>query len=147
MSGRATITSGAIINRRVIPTVDAPATTPGRAAAASEWTRRAGRYAGVAVENAERHERQRIERRLKKPSRGWTARELVRIYRATVDGERRFREEAEVFTRHGYAPWLETDRFGAPRGGRLLLGATFGAIAPRSRWRGQARRTVTWATP
>jgi hypothetical protein len=141
-----TITSAATDDGPITPEVDAPAAMPERVATVSEWTRREGRYALEAVANAEREEWQRIVSRLIGPSRIWTAGELVRAYRASPDGERRFREEASVLMVNGYVAWLETDRGGAPRGGRLLVGSSLGLTARRAGWwRRHVERTVTWA--
>jgi hypothetical protein len=113
--------------------------------ATSEWFFRASRYAAEAVAVAEHAQRQKIERRLDKPSRGWTTIEVLRTYRANAAGERQFREEADVLTRHGYAGWLETERVGHPLGGRLLLATGLGALTGRNGRRGSGRRRVTWA--
>jgi hypothetical protein len=110
----------------------------------SESSERAARYAAEAVANAETAHRHSIERRLHKPTRRWTARELVRTYRANESGERQFREEAEVLTRYGYAGWLETERAGHPFGGRLLVAVGLGASAGRDAGRHPRWRTVTW---
>jgi hypothetical protein len=118
---------------------------PQRLVATSEWFARASRYAAEAVAVAERAHREKIERRLDKPSRGWTTIEVVRTYRANAQGERQFREEADVLTRHGYAGWLETERVGHPLGGRLLLSTGLGVVVDRNGRGGRGRRTVTWA--
>lgn len=113
------------------------------APASSVWSERAGRYAAVAVANAELAHQHRIERRLDKPSRTWTASEVVRSYRSNADGERRYREEAVVLTLHGYRRWLETASAGHPLGGRILMDLPFGGIDAN----GQRRSTsgmVTW---
>ena len=111
----------------------------------SEWSEPAARNAAEALANAENAHRQSIERRLDKPTRRWTARELVRTYRANASGERQFGEEAEVLTRHGYAGWLETERAGHPFGGRLLVAVGLGASAGQGDGRHPRWRTVTWA--
>jgi hypothetical protein len=113
--------------------------------ATSEWFARASRYAAEAVAVAERAHREKMQRRLDKPSRGWTTVEVVRTYRANADGERQFREEADVMTRHGYVAWLETDRDGPRLGGRLLVSTGLGIATGRNGRRGSGRRTVTWA--
>jgi hypothetical protein len=113
--------------------------------ATSEWFTRATRYAAEAVAVAEHAQRRKIERRLDKPSRGWTTIEVVRTYRANSAGERQFREEADVLTRHGYAGWLETEHVGHRLGGRLLLAAGLGVLGGGNGRRGSRRRTVTWA--
>lgn len=109
----------------------------------SVWVERAGYYAAQAVANAERAHQHMIEKRLDKPSRAWTAGEVVRSYRATADGERRYREEADVLTLHGYQGRLETKRAENPAGGRMLLGLPFGSPDPQG-GRGRSSRTVTW---
>jgi hypothetical protein len=113
--------------------------------ATSEWFARASRHAAEAVAVAEHAQRQKIERRLDKPSRGWTTIEVIRTYRADAGGERRFREEADVLTRHGYAGWLETEHVGHRLGGRLLLTAGLGVLGGGNGRRRSRRRTVTWA--
>jgi hypothetical protein len=138
------IVSGQIATGRTAePTVEFGPPQP--QAATSEWFTRASRYAAEAVAIAELAQRHRIERRLDKPSGGWTAGEVVRSYRATADGERQFREEADVLTLHGYQGWLETEHVGHPLGGRLLLATGLGALRGRNGRRGSGKRTVTWA--
>jgi hypothetical protein len=113
----------------------------------SVWVGRAATYAGEAVTNAERAHQHTIEKRLTRPSRGWTADEVTRSYRGSADGERRYREEADVLTLHGYEGWLETRGLGDPVGARILiaphLGGPDGYAGPRS----SIRRTVTWTRP
>ena len=111
---------------------------------ASVWFERAGHYAAEAVANAERVHRHRIESRLDKPTRRWTTREVFRTYHANGDGERRYREEAEVLTQHGYQGWLEMEHAGHPLGGRLLLAMRLGVPAGHSGGRTSRSRTVTW---
>ena len=111
---------------------------------ASVWFERAGHYAAEAVANAERVQRHRIEGRLDKPTRKWTTSEVFRTYRANADGERRYREEAEVLTLHGYQGWLEMEHAGNPLGGRLLLAMRLGVPADPSGRRASRSRTVTW---
>jgi hypothetical protein len=139
------IVSGQIATGRTTdpPTVEFGPSRP--QVATSEWFFRASRYAAEAVAIAELAQRHRIERRLDKPSGGWTASEVVRSYRATADGERQFREEADVLTMHGYQGWLETDHVGHPLGGRLLLATGLRALTGRNGRRGSGRRRVTWA--
>lgn len=110
----------------------------------SEWFERTRHYAVEAVANAERQQLQKIERRLDKPSRGWTSIEVVRTYPANADGERRFREEADVLAVHRYVGWLETGLAGQPFGARLLVGTGLGAFARRDWLHRSPKRTVTW---
>ena len=110
----------------------------------SVWVERTGRYAAQAVANAERGHQRMIEKRLDRPSRTWTASEVVRSYRATADGERRYREEADVLTMHGYQGWLETMRAGHPFGGRMLVALRLGVPQGQRGTRASASRTVTW---
>jgi hypothetical protein len=112
-------------------------------AGSSVWSERAGRYAVAAVANAETAHEHRIERRLDRPSRTWTASEVVRSYRSNADGERRYREEAVVLTLHGYQRWLETAHPGHPLGGRMLMDLPFGGMDPSGQ-RGSTSRMVTW---
>ena len=120
-----------------------PATSgPDAAAATSEWFKRAGYYAAQAVANAERAHRRTVERRLDKPSRTWTGSEVIRSYRTNAKGERRFRDEAEVFTPNGYRPWLDTNSVGNRRGGLVLIAATGAALLNESERRGNRR--VSW---
>jgi hypothetical protein len=113
----------------------------------SEWFDRSQHYAVAAVAKAEQAHQRTIEQRLAKPSRHWTSGEVVRTYRADEDGERRFREEADLLTLHGYRGWLETERIGHPNGGRVLVGASLGTFADTGRWRRAGSRTVTWVQP
>jgi hypothetical protein len=110
----------------------------------SVWVERAGHYAAQAVANAERAHERTIERRLDKPSRRWTAAEVVRSYRASAEGERRYREEADVLTLHGYQGWLETRRTGDPLGARILLALHLGEPEGQGGGRSLGSRTVTW---
>lgn len=98
-----------LISAGQVPAIESPSGT-------SVWTARAGRYAAVAVANAERAHRTIVERRLDQPSRSWTAREVVRSYRRNADGDGRYRDEADVMALHGYRSWLRTARPGDPRG-------------------------------
>ena len=109
----------------------------------SVWVERAKNYAAQAVANAERAHQRAIETRLDRPSRTWTAGEVVRSYDATADGERRYREEADVLTLHGYEGWLETRRVGDPVGGRILL-ARQPRVSDQGGGRDSGSRTVTW---
>ncbi len=111
--------------------------------ATSEWSERAARYAAVAVGNAEVAHGHRIERRLERPSRKWTASEVVRSYRPNADGERRYREEADVLTLHGYRRWLETASAGHPLAGRIRMDPPYPGMNV-SRQQGLRSRTVTW---
>ena len=115
---------------------------PNASAATSEWFKRAGYYAAQAVANAERAHRRTVERRLDKPSRTWTGSEVIRSYRTNAKGERRFRDEAEVFTPHGYRPWLDTNAPGNRRGGLVLIAASGAALLNESDRRGNRR--VSW---
>jgi hypothetical protein len=119
-----------------VSAVEAPTAT-------SVWVERAGHYAAQAVANAERVHQRKIEERLDKPSRTWTAGEIVRSYDATTDGERRYRDEADVLTLHGYEGWLETRPAGDPRGARILMALHLGR-SDQSRERSPRSRTVTW---
>lgn len=110
----------------------------------SVWVERAGYYAAQAVANAERAHQRTIEKRLDKPSRTWTAGEVVRSYRANADGERRYREEADTLTLHGYQGWLETSPAGDPRGARILMALDLGRPERRDGGRSSGSRTVTW---
>jgi hypothetical protein len=112
--------------------------------AISVWVERAGHYAAQAVANAERAHQRMIEKRLDKTSRTWTAGEVVRSYGATADGERRYREEADVLRIHGYRGWLETKTAGHPFGGRMLLALSLGVPEGQRVTRGSVSRTVTW---
>jgi hypothetical protein len=112
--------------------------------ATSEWFARASRYAAEAVAVAEHAQRQKIERRLDKPSRRWTSVEVMRTYPANADGERRFREEADVFAAHRYVGWRETGLDGQPFGARLLVGTGLGAFARRDWLHRTAKRTLIW---
>jgi hypothetical protein len=126
-----------LVSPGLVFAVEAPTTT-------SVWLQRAGDYAAQAVANAERAHQRRIERRLDKPSRTWTAREVIRSYRVTADGARRYREEAEVLTQHGYRGWLETKRAGHPLGGRILMGLRLVVPEDQGGRRSSSTRTVTW---
>jgi hypothetical protein len=117
--------------------IEAPTST-------SVWFERAGHYAAEAVAKAERAHERMIEKRLDKPSRTWTAGEVVRSYHATADGERRYREEADVLSLHGYQGWLETSRAGDPLGARILLALHLGVPEGQGRRRSSRSRTVTW---
>jgi hypothetical protein len=145
MSGPQTmIMSGQVADRSTEPNI-LEFVSPQPLVATSEWFARASRYAAEAVAVAETAQRHKIERRLSKPSRQWTTIEVVRTYRANADGERQFREEADVFTRRGYVGWLETENIGHPLGGRLLVATGLGVPTRDDRRRGSGRRTVTWA--
>lgn len=109
----------------------------------SVWVERAGKYAAQAVADAERAHQRAIETRLGKPSRTWTADEVVRSYPATADGERRYREEADVLALHGYEGWLQTRHAGDPLGARILLALQLG-LYDQGRGRSSGNRTVTW---
>jgi hypothetical protein len=113
-------------------------------ASTSVWVGRTATYAAQSVANAEGAHRQTIEKRLDRPSRGWTADEVTRSYRGSADGERRYREETDVLTLHGYEGWLETSGLGDPVGARILiaphLGGPDGYAGPQS----SIRRRVTW---
>lgn len=111
---------------------------------ASVWVERGAYYAAQAVANAERAHQRMIEKRLDKPSRTWTAGEVVRSYRATADGERRYREEADVLTLHGYQGWLETKGAGHPFGGRMLLALRLGIPEGHGKSGTSRRQKVTW---
>jgi hypothetical protein len=124
--------------------VMSPLAIPMPHAPPSEWSERAQHYAAQAVANAERAQREKVEDRLSKPSRRWTSVEIVRTYQADADGERRFREEADVLGLHGYVGWLETGLAGQPLGARLLVEAGLSAVAHRHWWRVSPKRTVTW---
>jgi hypothetical protein len=110
----------------------------------SEWFDRTRHYAVEAVANAERRQRHKIETRLDKASRRWTSIEIVRNYPANADGERRFREEADVLAAHRYVGWLETGLAGQPFGARLLVGTGLGSFARRDWLHRSPKRTVTW---
>jgi hypothetical protein len=116
-----------------------------RATSTSVWVGRAITYAAQAVANAERAHQQRIEKRLNRPSRGWTADEVTRSYRGSPDGERRYREEADVLTLHGYQGWQETSGVGDPVGARILLAPHFGGPDGHAARQSSIRRTVTWS--
>jgi hypothetical protein len=113
-------------------------------AATSEWFKRARYYAAQAVGNAERAHRRTVERRLDKPSRMWSGSDVVRSYRTNADGERRFRDEAEVLTPHGYRPWLETHAPGRLNGGLVLMAATDAVSTNASSRRLRGKRRVSW---
>jgi len=110
----------------------------------SEWFKRSRYYAEQAVANAERNERQKVEKRLDKASRGWTTREVARTYRANSDGHRRFGEEADVLTQHEYVGWLQMGRAGGSLSGRLLLGTRLASFARRGRRQRSPNMSVTW---
>lgn len=112
--------------------------------ATSEWFKREGYYAAQAVANAERAAWQRVERRLDKPSRWWTGAEVARTYRTNADGQRRFRDEADVFTPHGYRPWLETYAHGTVSGGLVLIGTSGVELMDDSNGRSGRHRSVSW---
>jgi hypothetical protein len=122
------------------PSVNSPDVDP----STSEWEARAQRYAAEAVASAERGHRRRIEQRLDKPSRHWASPGFVRTYDAGADGERRFREEADVLRLHGFVGWLETEPPGHPLGARLLVAAGLGALAGRDSRGRPRKRTLTW---
>jgi hypothetical protein len=117
--------------------------TKGAGNVTSEWSERAGRYAAVAVANAEVAHTNSIERRLDKPSHTWTAGEVVRSYRTTAEGELRYQEEADVLMHHGYRRWLETAPAGHPLGGRILMDVRSPGINVSGE-RGSRTRIVTW---
>ena len=120
-----------------------PGSLPEAPIVTSVWVERAGHYAAQAVANAERAHQRTIESRLDKPSRAWTAGEVVRVYRPTADGERRYREEADVLNLHGYEGWLQTRPAGDPLGARILLALHFGAF-DQALGQPSTSRTVTW---
>lgn len=120
-----------------VSVVEAPTST-------SVWVERAGYYAAQAVANAERAHQRMIEKRLDKPSRTWTAGEVVRSYRANADGDRRYREEADVLRLHGYQGWLETRRAGESLGARMLLSLDL-RESDQGGGRSSTGRTITWA--
>ena len=114
------------------------------ATSTSVWVGRAITYAAQAVANAERAHQQTIEKRLNRPSRGWTADEVTRSYRGSPDGERRYREEADVLTLHGYEGWLETSGVGDPVGARILIAPHSGGPDGYTGAQSSIRRRVTW---
>jgi hypothetical protein len=120
-----------------VSAVEAPTST-------SVWVERAGYHAAQAVANAELAHQRMIEKRLDKPSRAWTASEVVRSYHANADGERRYREEADALTLHGYQGWLETSRAGDPFGARILLALHLGGAEGHDGGGSSRSRTVTW---
>jgi len=128
------------------PMIISPGEVPALRAEASTsvWVGRAATYAAQAVANAERTQQQTIEKRLNRPSHGWTADEVTRSYRASADGERRYREEADVLTLHGYQGWLETSRIGDPVGARILIAVHLGGPDGYAERRSSIRLTVTW---
>jgi hypothetical protein len=126
-----------LISPGSVPVTEAPTT-------ASVWVDRAGHYAAQAVANAERAHERMVERRLDKPSQAWTAGEVVRSYRANADGERRYREEADALTLHGYQGWLATSRAGDPVGARILLALDLGVPEGEDGGRSSSSRTVMW---
>jgi hypothetical protein len=113
-------------------------------ASTSVWVERAAHYAAQAVANAERAHQRTVERRLDRPTRGWTADEVTRSYRGSADGERRYREEADVLTLRGYQGWLETSDAGDPLGARILLALDLGELEGYPGRRSSIRRSVTW---
>jgi hypothetical protein len=135
----------AVINIAATDPVAVPATSgPDPAAGTSEWFKRAGYYAAQAVANAERAHRRTIERRLATPSARWTGRAVVRTYRANAEGDRRFRDEAEVFTSHGYRPWIESHSPNNLYGGLVLLAASTRASPNESDKRRRGNQRVSW---
>jgi hypothetical protein len=112
--------------------------------ATSDWFERKDHYAAQAVANAERVWQEKVEKRLAKPSCGWSSVELVRTYAANADGDRRFREEAQVLGLHRYVGWLETGFAGQPRGARVLIDAGLTPLGHRNWWARSPSRTVTW---
>ena len=110
----------------------------------SEWVERAAYYAAQAVANAERAHQRGIEKRLDKPSRSWTAGEFVRSYRWNAGGERRYREESDVLTLHGYQGWLELKSPDHQLGERLLLAPHLGRPGGEVRTRSSPNSNVTW---
>lgn len=110
----------------------------------SVWVERARSYAAQAVANAERAHQRTVERRLDRPTLGWTAGEVTRSYRVSADGERRYREEADVLTLRGYQGWLETSDAGDPLGARILLALHLGEPERYLGRRSSVRRSVTW---
>lgn len=121
-----------------------PTSGPDAAAATSEWFKREGYYAAQAVANAEHSHWRTIERRLGKPSRLWTRKEVVRSYRTNLDGEVRFRDEGEAFTPHGYFPWLVTDPVGNRHGGSVRIATSSGAWLNEPDARRRGNRRVSW---
>jgi hypothetical protein len=135
----------AVVNTPAADGVAAPTTSgPDAAAATSEWFKRAGYYAAQAVAHAERAHRRTVERRLDKPSRMWTRSEVIRGYRNNAEGERRFRDEAETFTPHGYRPSLVTHTAGNRRGGLVLLAASGGAFLNEADRRRRRNQRASW---
>jgi hypothetical protein len=110
----------------------------------TDWFERTEHYAAQAVADAERVWRGKVEKRLDKPSRGWTSVEIVRTYAANADGDRRFREEAHVLGLHEYLGWLETGFVGQPLGARILIEDGLAPLGHRNWWRQSPTRTVTW---
>ena len=113
-------------------------------ASTSVWVERAGQYAAQAVANAERAHERTVEKRLDGPTLGWTAERLTRSYRGSADGERRYREEADVLTLRGYQGWLETSDADDPLGARILLALHFGGLGGYPGRRSGFHRRVTW---
>lgn len=111
----------------------------------SVWVERVTHYATQAVANAERAHQRTVERRLDRPSRGWTADEVTRSYRGSADGERRYGEEADVLTLHGYQGWLETSAAGDPLGARILLALHLSEPEGYASRRRSVRRRITWS--
>ena len=108
------------------------------------WVDRSGSSGVRAVATAERAHQPTVERRLCGPTGQWTAGELTRSYAGSADGERRYREEADVLAQHGYQGWLETSTTGDPLGARILLARQLVQADGRPATRGSIRRTVTW---
>ncbi|HEX5013281.1 MAG TPA: hypothetical protein VFV72_03905 [Candidatus Limnocylindrales bacterium] len=69
---------------------------------------------------------------------------MTRSYRGSADGERRYREEADVLTLRGYQGWLETSDAGDPLGARILLALHLGELEGYPGRRSSIRRSVTW---
>lgn len=126
-----------LISTGLLPLIEAEAST-------SVWVERAGQYAAQAVANAERAHQRTVEKRLDGPTRGWTADEVTLSYRGSADGERRYREEADVLTLRGYQGWLETSAAGDPLGARILLALHLGEPEGSPERRTSIRRSVTW---
>jgi hypothetical protein len=114
------------------------------AAATSEWFKREGCYAAQAVASADRAHRRSIERRLDRPSRRWTRSEVIRSYASILEGDLRFRDEAEVFSPRGYRPWIETHSPGNRRGGMVLLAASGAALFDEPDRRRRGKQSVSW---
>jgi hypothetical protein len=135
----------AVVNTAARDGVAVAATSgPDAAEATSVWFKRVGYYAAQAVANAERAYWRTIERRLDKPSCLWTRGEVVRSYRTNLEGDRRFRAEAEVMTSHGYRPWLETHSPGDRCGGLVLFAATSVVSRNHSNSRRRGNQRLSW---